>query len=41
MKEGEGMTLSETSRLIKWLKEKGYAIEEILELLEYIANCKS
>jgi len=26
---------------IKWLKEKGYALEEILELIEYIANTKS
>ena len=35
------MTGNEITRLVKWLKEKGYELNEILELLEYITNSKN
>ena len=35
------MTGNEITRLVKWLKEKGYELNEILELLEYITNSKT
>lgn len=34
------MTTKECLNLIKWLKRKGYALEEITEILEYIAETK-
>lgn len=34
------MTTSETVRLIEWLIKKGYTLEEILNLLQYIAQSK-
>ena len=32
----EGMTESQTKRLIKWLKAQGMTAEQIVECIEYI-----
>ena len=35
------MTLRQTIRLIEHLKRKGYSLEEVLDALKEIANCKN
>ena len=37
---GEEMTGRETYELLVWLKKEGYSLDDIIELIEKIANIK-
>ena len=38
MEGGEEMTTKEVARLVAWLKKEGYTLEDIEQLLKYIAG---
>lgn len=40
MKVDNEMTTKEISRMVEWLKKKGFTAEEILNCIDYIANRK-
>lgn len=38
--EEQGMTATETARLIEWLEAHGHTAEEAIECIKYIANAQ-